>query len=79
MYTNDAFLVTAEVVRLDPSIPHESELKAIKEALDKREKKSISAEDLLLKLDFVWKNNHFEFNGQVKQQTSGTAIGSKYT
>ena len=52
MYTilNDAILVTAEVVHFDPSIPHESGLKAIKEALDKRKKKPISAENLLLNL-----------------------------
>ena len=28
--------------------------------------------------EFVLKNNYFEFNGQVKQQTSGTAIGTKF-
>lgn len=77
MYTipNDAILVTAEVVQVWPSIPHESRLKAIKETLDKRKKKRISAENLLLKLTFVLKNNHFEFNGQVKQQSSWIAIG----
>ena len=25
------------------------------------------------------KNNYFEFNGQVKQKISGTAIGTKFT
>ena len=28
--------------------------------------------------EFVLKNNYFEFNGQVKQQISGTAIGTKF-
>ena len=28
--------------------------------------------------DFVLKNNYFEFNGQIKQQISGTAIGTKF-
>ena len=28
--------------------------------------------------DFVLKNNCFEFNGQIKQQISGTAIGTKF-
>ena len=28
-------------------------------------------------LEFVLKNNYFEFNGNVKQQLSGTAIGTK--
>ena len=27
--------------------------------------------------EFVLKNNFFEFNGQIKQQISGTAIGTK--
>ena len=28
--------------------------------------------------EFVLKNNYFEFNGQVKQQMSGTAIDTKF-
>ena len=28
--------------------------------------------------EFVLKNNYFEFNGQVKQQISGTAIVTKF-
>ena len=28
--------------------------------------------------DFVLKNNYFEFNGQIKQQISGNAIGTKF-
>ena len=28
--------------------------------------------------EFVLKNNYFEFNGQVKQQIPGTAIGTKF-
>ena len=28
--------------------------------------------------DFVLKNNYFEFNGQINQQISGTAIGTKF-
>ena len=29
-------------------------------------------------VDFVLKNNYFEFNGQIKQQISVTAIGTKF-
>ena len=29
-------------------------------------------------VESVLKNNYFEFNGQVKHQRSGTAIGSKF-
>ena len=28
--------------------------------------------------EFVLKNNYFQFNGKVKQQISGTAIGTKF-
>ena len=42
----------------------------MKEALDKRENRNISANDLT--------SNYFEFNGQVKKQISGTAMGTKF-
>ena len=29
-------------------------------------------------IDFVLKNNCFEFNGKVKQHLSGTAVGAKF-
>ena len=73
-----AILVTADVVGLYPSIPHEAGLNALKEALDNRENKTISTEDLIKRASFVLKNNLFEFNGKVKQQISGTAIGTKF-
>ena len=73
----DALLVTADVVGLYPSIPDEAGLKALKEALDKREKRNIATNDLIKIAEFVLKNNYFEFKGQVKQQISGTAIGTK--
>ena len=39
-------LVTADVIGLYPSIPHEAGLKAIKEALDKRENINLATNDL---------------------------------
>ena len=72
----DALLVTADVVGLYPSIPHEAGLKALKEALDKN--RNIATNDLIRMAEFVLKNNYFEFNGQVKQQISRTAIGTKF-
>ena len=71
-------MVTADVVGLYPSIPHEAGLNALKEALDNRENKTINTEDLIKMASFVLKNNLFEFNGKVKQQVSGTAIGTKF-
>ena len=73
-----AILVTADVVGLYPSIPHEAGLKALREALDNRENKQIPTENLLKMAEFVLKNNYFEFNGKVKKQLSGTAIGTKF-
>ena len=52
-------------------------LKALKQALDKREQKKIPTEDLLNMAEFVLKSNFFEFNSNIKQQISGTAIGTK--
>ena len=52
-------------------------LKALKQALDKREQKKNPTEDLLNMAEFVLKSNFFEFNGNIKQQTSGTAIATK--
>ena len=48
------------------------------EALDNRENKQIPTENLFKMAEFVLKNNHFEFNGKVKKQLSGTAIGTKF-
>ena len=65
-------------VKLYPSIPHETGLRALKEILDKRkEKKNIPTEDLVKLTEFVLQNNYFELNGQVKHHISGTPIGNK--
>ena len=44
----------------------------------KKNRKKIPTEDLQQMAEFVLKNNFFEFNNQIKQQISGTAIGTKY-
>ena len=75
---DDSTLVTADVVGLYPSIPHELRLKALEEAQEKRECKQISIFDLVKMAKFVLQNNYFEFNGETKQQIYGTAIGNKF-
>ena len=75
---DNALLITADVVGLYPSIPHEAGLRALKEAIDKQHKKCIPTEDLVKMSEFVLKNNLFEFNSKIKQQVSGTAIGTKF-
>ena len=37
----NAILITADVVGLYPSIPHEAEVKGLREVLDKREKNTL--------------------------------------
>ena len=74
---SNAILVTADVVGLYPSIPHDSGLKVLKNILDKRKNQYILTADLIKMTEFVLKNNYFEFNGKVKQQISGTEIGTK--
>ena len=66
-----------DVVRLYPSIPHDSELKALKDFLDKRKNQNISTANPIRMTEFVLRNNCFEFDGKVKQQISGIAIGEK--
>ena len=46
--------------------------------LEAREHKAVSTEDLVKMARFVLENNYFEFNGDVKKQISGTAIGTKF-
>ena len=60
------------------STPHEPELEALKDTLDRIENKFISTQDLIKMDRFILQSNYFEFNGIVKQQISGTAVGTKF-
>ena len=73
----NVILVTADVVGLYPSIPHKARLKALKNALEKREQNNIPTKKLISVAKFVLKNNFFQFNGFVKQQVLETVIGTK--
>ena len=74
----NAILVTADVVGLYPNIPHNAGLKVLSNMLEAREHKAVSTEDLVKMARFVLENNYFEFNGDVKKQIPGTAIGTKF-
>ena len=74
----DAFLVTADVVDLYPSIHHDAGLKALYEKLEERSDKKVPSADLVDMIKFVLKNNFFEFDSKVKQHISETAIGTKF-
>ena len=77
-FPENAILVTADVVGLYPSIPHKAGLQAFEEALENRNNKQISTVKLVKMAQFVPKDNFFEFNNDVFQQISGTAIGTKF-
>ena len=74
----DAFLVTADVVGLYLSIPHDAGLKALHEKLEERSDKKVPSADLVGMAEFVLKNSFFEFDSKVKQQISGTTMGTKF-
>ena len=63
---------------LYPSKPHEVGLKFLREVLDKREQHTIPTSEPISMAYFVLKNNYFEFNGQIQQSISSTAIGTKF-
>ena len=75
----DVRMVTADLVGLHPSISHDAGLEAIRKALDNREKKKISNDDLTKMAELVLKNSYFEFNGKVKEQIFRAAIGTRFT
>ena len=46
--------------------------KALREALDKRDEKTISTEESLKMAEVVLKRNYFEFRNKIKQEISGS-------
>ena len=75
-----SFLVTADVFRLYPSTPPKKEgILALKSKLEEQTSSKIPTNDLVKLAEFLFKNIFFEFNNEIKQQISGTAIGTKFT
>ena len=68
---DNALLVTADVVGLYPSIPHQAGLIALKEALGNRLLKKIPTDDLIKMAEFVLSNNFFKFNSDTFQHRDG--------
>ena len=75
----NAFLVPADVEGFYPSISHNAGLKVLYEKLKETSVKNVSSVDLADMPELVLKNNFFQFDSIVKQQISGTAIGTKFT
>ena len=71
-------LVTADVIKLYPSISFEAGLEALRKRLNERDSPKVPTEKIVQMAGFVLKNNVFEFNGDVKVQKSGTTIGTKF-
>ena len=55
--SNDALLVTADIIGLYPSISHEAGLKALRNAIENRNYEEIPTESLLKMAEIVLKNN----------------------
>ena len=55
VFPKNTILVTADIVGLHPKILHHAGLKALKEALEKRDIKKIPREDLVKMTEFVLK------------------------
>ena len=75
----DSILVTADVVGLYLSIPHNAGLKTLKDALACRQNKKIPTGMLVKMAEFALTNNYFEFGQKVFHQISGTATSTKFT
>ena len=65
------------MVSLYPSIPHKEGILVLKSKLEEQTFSKIPTNDLEL-AEFVLKTIFFEFNNEIKQQISGTAIGTKF-
>ena len=74
----ETILVTADVIGLYPSISPEAGLEALRKRLNERDSLKVPTENIIQMTDFVLKNIFFEFNGEVKLQKYGTAIGTKF-
>ena len=53
--------ITADMVGLNPSIPHSAGVNSLKEALENRVNKQILTSDLVKTAELVFCNNYFEF------------------
>ena len=75
--SSNAILVTADVVGLYSSIPHDADLQALYEKLEERTDKKIPSTDLAEMAQFILECNFFEFDTKIIQKILRTAIGTK--
>ena len=75
----DSFVVIVHEVGLYPGTPYKEGILALKTNLLKEQSYSkISTNDQVKSAEFVLKNNFSEFDKEVKQKISGTAISTKF-
>ena len=75
--TEDALLVTIDVVGLYPSIPHDDGLKALNDFLVSNHFPGSTISGICELAKLVLQRNVFEFDNQLYLQVLGTAIGTK--
>ena len=66
------------MVGLYPSIPHLAGLGALREALDRGKTHEVPMGKLVKMVEYVLKNNYFQFLDKAYQQISGKAIGTTF-
>ena len=69
-------IVTPNALGLITSISHNEGPKILKKQFDSFDEKWIPSKDFVKMIEFVLKNNYFEFNSNVKHQISETDIGT---
>ena len=62
-----SILVTADVFGLFPSIPHDGGFEVLWKQYNKFKVKLVATEDIIKMVDFVFKNNLFEFDCKFYQ------------
>ena len=70
--------VTGDLLGLYPSIPNLDGLEALSIKLNQQADRKIPTENQLKITPFVLKNNYIGFDSMIKQQVSGTAIGTTF-
>lgn len=74
----ESILITADVVGLCSSIPHDGRLEILWKHHDKFRTKVVSTKGIIKMTKFVVKNNLYVFDREFYQQILGTAIGTKF-
>ena len=64
---SNAILITADVVGLYPSIPHDAGLQTLYEKLEAKADEKFPSADLVEMTEFILKNNIFEFEPKIIQ------------